>query len=410
MLVKGNSPVVIRSGSWKSRPGRFIIPFRHPHREHIELLMRNTASALAALALVAAIIFTACYAREPGPVAVARPSIEPFELKPEEKNLVQIFRDAAPSVVFISTNALVRRGFSGSAEEVPAGTGSGFIWDKNGHILTNYHVVHEYVQRRGRAVTLTVQLSDRKRHKAEVVGVFPDKELAVLKIEAPGAQLQPIRLGQSGDLVVGQTAIAIGNPFGLDHTLTVGVISALGREIQALTGRRITDVIQTDAAINPGNSGGPLLNSSGQLIGMNTAIISPSGVNAGIGFAIPVDTILRYADQIVSRGKITGPGLGIEMLSDHIARRLGVRGVVIGDVVRGGSAANAGLQGTKVYTDGTVEVGDIITAVGGKKVTDIHTLRDVLEPLSVGDEVEVAFIRDGRERKVKLRLQEVEME
>ena len=375
--------------------------------------MRPIVSAITSVAIAAILIFTACYAREPKPVA-ARPATEPFELKPEERNVVQIFRDASPSVVFISTNALVRRGFAGSPEEVPAGTGSGFIWDTKGHIITNYHVVHDFVQRRGRAVTLTVALSNQKRYGAEVVGVFPDKELAVIKIDAPASELQPIRLGQSGNLVVGQTAIAIGNPFGLDHTLTVGIISALGREIQALTGRRISDVIQTDAAINPGNSGGPLLNSAGQLIGMNTAILSPSGVNAGIGFAIPVDTILRYADQIVTRGKITGPGLGIDMLaeywSNHITRRLGVRGVVIGEVGRGGAAAAAGLQGTKVYTDGTIDVGDIVVAVNGKQVTDIHTLRDVLEPLRIGEEVEITYLRSGKERKAKLRLQEIEME
>jgi len=371
--------------------------------------MKRSVSVFAALAVAAAVIVTACYAREPRPAA-ARTATEPFELKPEERNIVQIFRDTSPSVVFISTNALIRRGFAGSPEEVPAGTGSGFIWDTQGHIITNYHVVHDYVQRRGRSVTLTVSLNDQKRYPAEVVGVFPDKELAVLQIDAPSGELHPIRLGQSGDLLVGQTAIAIGNPFGLDHTLTVGVISALGREIQALTGRRISDVIQTDAAINPGNSGGPLINSAGQLIGMNTAIISPSGVNAGIGFAIPVDTILRYADQIVTRGKVTGPGLGIDMLPDHFARRLGLRGVVIGEVERGGSAATAGLQGTKVYTDGSVEVGDIVIAVNGKKVTDIHTLRDVLEPLKVGEEVEITYLRNGGQRKAKLRLQEIEME
>jgi S1-C subfamily serine protease len=190
----------------------------------------------------------------------------------------------------------------------------------------------------------------------------------------------------------------------------VGVISALGREIQALTGRRIQDMVQTDAAINPGNSGGPLLNSAGQVIGMNTAILSPVGVNAGIGFAIPVDTVARYVSQLISSGKVSGPGLGIEIVPTNLARRMGVRGgILVGEVVRGGAAEKAGLRGTRVLSDWSVDLGDIITGIGKEKVLDVNSLRDALERHSVGQEVDVIFLRDGRERKARLRLQEIDI-
>ncbi|MBI4606100.1 MAG: trypsin-like peptidase domain-containing protein [Planctomycetes bacterium] len=326
-------------------------------------------------------------------------------LQPDERRVVDVFRDASRSVVFVSNNAMVRRSFfSRNVEEVPVGSGSGFVWDKAGHVITNYHVVA------GDNRSITVTLEDGSLHRAQLVGSFPDRELAVLKIPAPAEKLHPIRIGRSGDLLVGQTALAIGNPFGLDHTLTVGVISALGREIRALTGRTIADVIQTDAAINPGSSGGPLLSSRGELIGMNTAILSPSGVNAGIGFAVPVDIVRRYVDQIIKHGKVRGAGLGVILVPDEWARAYRIQGVVIDSADRRGAAAKGGLRGTRVDATGEIEqLGDVITAIGGKDVRDLNGLRDELERHAVGEEVEVTFLRDGAQRKAKVILQEIEL-
>ncbi|HVR75456.1 MAG TPA: trypsin-like peptidase domain-containing protein [Planctomycetota bacterium] len=326
------------------------------------------------------------------------------DLQPWEKSTIEVFRDASRSVVFISNNALVRRGFySLNAEEVPQGSGSGFVWDRDGHVVTNFHVVNG-------ASSITVTLDDQSKFPAQVVGIYPDKELAVLKISAPRDKLHPIQVGRSNDLVVGQTALAIGNPFGLDHTLTVGVISALGREIRALTNRRITDVIQTDAAINPGNSGGPLLDSSGRLIGMNTAILSPSGVSAGIGFAVPVDTVDRYVKQLIqNKGKISSVGLGVSIFPDHLTRRLGLTGVLIQTAGPGSEAAQSGLRGTRIYENGEVDLGDLIRSVNGKPISDVNSLRDVLEPLAVGDEVIVSYVREGKERSARVRLQAIDI-
>ncbi len=351
-------------------------------------------------------LFGACFGR--GRVPLPPPVVAQETSTPvlaAERQVVEIFRQASKSVVFISNNTVVRRGpFSRNLQEVPQGTGSGFVWDKRGHIITNYHVV------RG-ASSIRVKLADGI-YQAKRVGVFVDKELAVIQIEAPAEQLHPIKLGRSSDLEVGMTALAIGNPFGLDQTLTVGVISALDREIQALSGRQIAGVIQTDAAINPGNSGGPLLGSSGQLIGMNTAILSPSGVSAGIGFAVPVDIIRRYADQIIkNRGKVQGAGLGIATVPDSWAKYHGIRGAMIDFVAPRSAAEKAGLRGTRVRADGEVEqLGDIVTAVNGKEVTDLNGLRDLLEHYAVGDEVELTYIRDNRATKTRAKLQQIELQ
>ena len=205
--------------------------------------------------------------------------------------------------------------------EIPQGTGSGFVWDQDGHIVTNFHVVQE-------GDRANVTLNDGSTYPATIVGTTPDKDIAVLKIDAPPQKLLPLPIGQSSNLKVGQKVLAIGNPFGLDQTLTTGVISGLGREIKSVSGRPIHDVIQTDASINPGNSGGPLLDSSGRLIGINTAIYSPSGANAGIGFAVPVDTVNQIVPQLMKFGKITRPGLGISILADQIAQQNRIDGVV----------------------------------------------------------------------------------
>ncbi len=368
----------------------------------------NSLALFSILAAVAAgFIFGACFGKGHLPTAEPRPVVAEESVRTlpaAERQVVDIFREASKSVVFISNNTVVRRGpYLRSVQEVPQGTGSGFVWDKQGHVITNYHVV------RG-ASSIRVTLGD-KSYQAKRVGVFVDKELAVLKIDAPADQLYPIRIGRSNDLEVGMTALAIGNPFGLDHTLTVGVISALDREIQAMSGRQIADVIQTDAAINPGNSGGPLLNSAGELIGMNTAILSPSGVSAGIGFAVPVDIIRRYADQIIKNGgKVQGAGLGIGTMSDSWTKFYRIKGAMVQYVAPRSAAEKAGLRGVSVTPAGEIEqLGDIITAVNGKEVTDLNSLRDALERFAVGDEVEVSYVRDNAARKAKTKLQQIDL-
>jgi S1-C subfamily serine protease len=267
--------------------------------------------------------------------------------------------------------------------ESPQGTGSGFVWDQEGHIITNFHVIQE-------ASGAKVTLADNSDWEAQLVGVAPDQDLAVLSIKAPAERLHPIPVGTSANLQVGQKVFAIGNPFGLDQTLTTGIISALGREIQARTGRDITGVIQTDAAINPGNSGGPLLDSASRLIGVNTAIFSPSGSSAGIGFAVPVDTVNRVVPQLLRHGRVIRPGLGVRIADDATVTRLGLAGVLIFDVTEGSAAARAGLRGTRRDDQGRLILGDVIVAIDDNAVTSIHDLMTVLDTYKVGDQVTVA--------------------
>jgi S1-C subfamily serine protease len=317
----------------------------------------------------------------------------------EEQAVIDLFKRSQKSVAFITTTVLQQDFYSFNVFEVPAGAGSGFVWDELGHIVTNFHVVA------GEGMTPTVTLSDRSRWKAKVVGAAPDKDIAVLKIDAPAKQLQPIPLGRSSDLQVGQRVFAIGNPFGLDQTLTTGIISALGREIQSLTGRKIQGVIQTDAAINPGNSGGPLLDSAGRLIGVNTAIYSPSGASAGIGFAVPVDIVFRIVPQLIQHRRIIRPTLGIVPLEDPIAQQIGIKGVVVLDVFPGSGAARAGLEPIRRGRYGDVILGDVIVAVDGKKIESLDDLFNVLESKQIGDTVPVVVLRDGRKRTVSVKLE-----
>ncbi len=321
------------------------------------------------------------------PKAVSRPVEARGDLASDERNTIDIFRNAAPSVVYITSIALRRNLFSLNVQEIPQGTGSGFIWDKQGRIVTNYHVISD-------ANRLEVTLADHSSWKAVLVGAAPDRDLAVLQITAPADKLRPIVVGESKNLLVGQKVFAIGNPFGLDQTLTTGVVSALGREITAATGRTIHDVIQTDAAINPGNSGGPLLDSAGRLIGVNTAIFSPSGASSGIGFAVPVGEVNRVVPQIIAKGKLIRPGLGITLANRRITEELGLEGVLILKVLPGTTAEKAGLRGTTQVRDGLV-LGDVIVAVNGKKVIDYDTLRDELERHEVGTEVILTLLREG---------------
>ena len=336
-----------------------------------------------------------------GPEGRPRPvTPAPAELSPDERSTMTVFERATKSVVFIANTAVARDPWSFDLFEVPRGSGTGFIWNKQGHLVTNFHVVYG-------ATSITVTLADRTEHKAKVVGIDPDHDLAVLQIQAPEESLSPVTIGTSHDLRVGQKVLAIGNPFGLDHTLTTGVVSALGRTIKSLSNRTIEGVIQTDAAINPGNSGGPLLDSTGRLIGVNTQIVSPSGAFAGIGFAVPVDTVNRIVPELIKYGKLIRPGLGVSLIPDAFARRWGVKGVVIGKVVRGSGAERAGLRGARETVTGHVELGDIIVGIDGKPIETIENMLDLLEQRKVGDQVMVEILRANRRQQISVTLQAV---
>ena len=323
------------------------------------------------------------------------------ELGAEEQANIALFERLSPSVVYVTNLAERRVGFSMDVATIPQGSGSGFVWDKKGTIVTNFHVVKD-------AQNVQVTLSDGSVWAAKPVGFEPDKDLAVISIDAPADKLTPIPVGRSGDLRVGQKVLAIGNPFGFDHTLTTGIISGLDREIQAMTGRPIQGVIQTDAAINPGNSGGPLLDSRGRLIGINTAIYSPSGAYAGIGFAVPVDTVGRLLPEILKDGKATKPGLGVQIASSAVTRRLQIEGVLILRVVPGGPADRIGLRPTARADDGSVVLGDILVGLNGKPLKDADDLYRALDPLKVGDKVTLEVLRDGKTEKVETRLERLD--
>ncbi|MFI2813126.1 MULTISPECIES: S1C family serine protease [Microbulbifer] len=315
----------------------------------------------------------------------------------DEKNTMQVFNFASPSVVYVTNETLVRDRWSLRMHTVPKGAGSGFIWDRQGHIVTNFHVIEG-----ARKVTITLQ--DRSEWPAELVGSAPEKDLAVLRINAPPELLAPLVPGTSNTLSVGRKVLAIGNPFGLDTTLTTGVVSALGREIQAANNRTIRNVIQTDAAINPGNSGGPLLNSRGQLIGVNTAIYSPSGASVGIGFAIPVDTVKKIVPELIAHGRLVRPVLGIESAPDQWASRFGFDGVAVLRIAPGMPAEEAGLRGVFRTERGGWQLGDVIIAVDDDPVRNYDDLLNALEKHRAGDQVRLEFLRDGREQQAYITL------
>ncbi|HEY7493040.1 MAG TPA: trypsin-like peptidase domain-containing protein, partial [Candidatus Tectomicrobia bacterium] len=302
------------------------------------------------------------------PDAVPRAITPRGDLAADERATIDLFRAVSPSVVYITT--LTRDIFSLNLFEIPQGAGSGFIWDQDGHIITNFHVIQG-------ASAARVTLADHSVWDAQLVGIAPDQDLAVLYIAAPQSRMPPIAVGTSADLLVGQKAFAIGNPFGLDQTLTTGAISALGREITAVTGRTIAGMIQTDAAINPGNSGGPLLDSSGRLIGVNTAIYSPSGGSAGIGFAVPVDTVNRVVPQLIRHGRVIRPGLGVSLADDTTARRLGLKGALIIQVGKGSAAEAAGLRGTRRDANGRILLGDVIIGIATEVVESSGDLMNI---------------------------------
>ncbi len=319
------------------------------------------------------------------------------ELKAQELETIRLFENAAPSVCFITTSNLRIDFFSRKAMEYPAGTGSGFVWDKEGHIVTNFHVIQS-------ADKAEVTLSDGSSWNAKVVGYEPGKDLAVLKIDAPTDKLLPIPVGKSENLQVGQSVFAIGNPFGLDQTLTTGVVSALGREIESVIGIPIRDAIQTDAAINPGNSGGPLLNSSGRLIGVNTAIYSPSGASAGIGFSIPVDVVKWVVPELIQYGQIRRPTLGVVLASQDFTRRIGLSGALILRISPNSAAEKVGLRPTRQSRYSGIELGDIIVAINDEPINSNNDLILVLEKFKEGDKVNVTVLREDREMQFEMEL------
>ena len=329
------------------------------------------------------------------PVATAEPRVIAArgDLAADEKSTIELFERAKGSVVFITTTQLVRDFWSRNMFSIPRGAGSGFVWDADGHVITNNHVVQG-------AAEAKVRLNDGRDYSARLVGASPAHDIAVLRIRVPERQPAALPIGTSSDLKVGQKVFAIGNPFGLDWSLTTGVVSALDRSLPAEDGRTtIEHLIQTDAAINPGNSGGPLLDSSGRLIGINTAIFSPSGAYAGVGFAVPVDTVNRVVPQLIAKGKYTRPALGIstdEQLNQLIAKQLGVKGVAVLKVEPGSPAEAAGLRPARPGADGSIIPGDIIVAVDGKPVDNVARLVNRLDEHKVGDVIKLTVQREGK--------------
>ncbi|MFT5684132.1 MAG: S1-C subfamily serine protease [Myxococcota bacterium] len=339
----------------------------------------------------------------PPVVALSAPPVVPLTstgLIEDERNTISIFETAAPATVFVTQKQQVSDWSTRRMVEVESGTGSGFLWDTEGHVVTNYHVLDG-----GRS--FEVRFQDQRSYTATYVGGDPRKDIAVLLIEADDAPLTPISLPPRGaPLLVGQKTIAIGNPFGLDHTLTTGVISALGREVVGYGGVTIKDMIQTDASINPGNSGGPLLNSQGELIGMNTMIYSETGSSAGIGFAVPVKTIRRIVAQIIENGRVTQVGIGVTLVDDSRAARAGLQGVVIERVLEGSPAAEAGLTGLQQVGRRSMP-GDIITAIDGTAVSSYDNLYTALDERKPGDVVRFSVVRDGEVREAEVTLYEL---
>jgi S1-C subfamily serine protease len=351
------------------------------------------------LAATALLIAPACVeSRTPAEAAQPRAVAPRGPLAADELANVELFKRVSPSVVHITTLETQRDMFSMNVMQVPRGTGTGFVWDGAGHVVTNYHVIQG-----GSAARVT--LSDQSNYTAKLVGAFPDRDLAVLKIDAPPAKLPPIAVGTSRDLLVGQRVYAIGNPFGLDQTLTMGIVSALNREIESFNGRTIRGVVQTDAAINPGNSGGPLLDSAGRLVGVNTQIASPSGASAGIGFAIPVDEVNRIVPRLIRDGRFVRPALGVTGGNLNLSRALNLpRGVAIVQVGRGTPAERAGLQAFRRERGGDVIGGDVITAINDQPVADLDDMLAALEQRQPGDSVTLTVWRGGSTRKVNATL------
>ena len=340
--------------------------------------------SLVFLLLLGALAFRTFRGDGARPTADPRPIVPRGDLASDEKSTIDLFRQASPTVVYITTTKAIRNRYRFNVQEIPRGTGSGFVWDRLGHIVTNFHVVQN-------ADGALVTLGNNESYDAQLVGQAPANDLAVLRIKPRGADLVPIPIGSSDDLEVGQKVFAIGNPFGFDHTLTTGVISGLGREIQSVTGEKIRGVIQTDAAINPGNSGGPLLDSAGRLIGVNTAIVSPSGVYAGIGFAVPVSLVNEIVPDLIEFGRVKRPRLGIEMAPPHVLSRFRIQGVLVFGVEEGSGAARAGIRPTSPN-----QIGDLIVGLNGSPIRSNMELVAKLREFKVDDTVTLNIERDGQ--------------
>jgi S1-C subfamily serine protease len=330
---------------------------------------RVRAALAAALALAGLSACDALEARRRGLVASQRPI--PSDLLEDERNTIGVFRRTSKSVVFVGRSERRRNAFS-----------------LNAHIVTNFHVIEG-------GNRFSVTLWDGSIHEARLIGTAPRKDLAVLVIDPAGLDLSPLTLGDSNALVVGQKVLAIGNPFGLDGSLSTGVISALGREIRSAAETVIEDVIQTDASINPGDSGGPLLDSRGRLIGVTTAIFSTSGSSAGVGFAVPVATLARVMPQLIEHGRVKWPGLGVTLLPDHLAARWGMQGVIVREVLADSPADRAGLKSIQTGRRGNVVAFDLITEVANRQVRQGVDLLDALDDYDAGDVVKVRFVRGG---------------
>ena len=320
------------------------------------------------------------------------------ELSDTEKTNIEIFRQASPSVVYITTLSDMVNLWTRDITRIPRGTGSGFIWDNHGHIITNYHVLEG-------ASEIRIRLSDQRTFNAVLVGASPHHDIAVLRMPRVSNMPSSLPIGTSHDLQVGQMMYAIGNPFGLDQTLTTGIVSALNRSLYNDNGSQIKGLIQTDAAINPGNSGGPLLDSAGRLVGINTAIYSPSGAYAGIGLAVPVDTVNRIVPQLIAHGKYERPKLGITIdnkLNKLITDRYGIKGVAVIEVQQGSPAEASGLKGVEMKDRGNLVAGDIILGIDGHEIDDISTLLATLENYQIGDRVKLRYLRENKENTISL--------
>ena len=359
------------------------------------MTMKKPFSLISLLTLAGlAIGATTLWAQRNDERAVApRPVAQRGALTENERTLVTLFENSAPSVAYITTENRVNRGFFGEA--ISQGAGSGFVWDAQGHVVTNNHVVEN-------ALKVQVQLDAGKEPiTARVVGRAPEYDLAVVQLQKVPANIRPIPLGSSRDLKVGQSVLAIGNPFGLSRTLTTGIISALDRYLPTQNYAEIAGAIQTDAAINPGNSGGPLLDSAGRLIGVNSAIRSASGSSSGVGFAIPADLVNRIVPQLIARGQASYPGIGITPVDPDLVARNGISGVVVGEVRRGSPAAIVGL---KPLSRRTGELGDVVIEVNGRAVDTLSTYFAELDRVGIGNLAELTVVLDGKSRKERLRV------
>jgi S1-C subfamily serine protease len=370
-------------------------PHQHSPRSFARTVLFATFAALGAWYLLPDFIGSVTRAD-----AVPRPVVPRGDLSAEERSDIGIFEASKASVVFISTRERVVDFWTRNVMSVPRGTGSGFVWDIDGHIVTNLHVI-------AGAAEANVKLADGRDYKASLVGASQTHDIAVLKIGVPKDKPAPLPIGTSADLRVGQKVFAIGNPFGLDWTLTTGIVSALDRSLNGDDGGVIQHLIQTDAAINPGNSGGPLLDSAGRLIGINTAIYSPSGASVGVGFAVPVDTVNRVVPELISHGHYAPPSLGIETdetLSRAISRQLGVTGVAVLRVNASSPAGAAGLRGIRIGPRDSIIPGDVIVAIDGKPVENAGQLTARLDDYKPGAVVKLSVWREGRQIEVRVPL------